>query len=68
MNKYCECPEIGELGCSILQYDAETEAPYVNHKPNECKCTNDLQLYNRKGKNIYLCSICNLPGDILICN
>jgi hypothetical protein len=44
-------------------YDAVTERPFVNHKPNECKCTNDLNLFKRKGTVLTLCSCCSLSTD-----
>lgn len=63
-NIYCECPEVGRLGCDSSWYNEETELPFVNHEPHNCKCTNDIKMYNRKGRTLYLCSICNLTGDV----
>lgn len=67
MNK-CECPNEGELGCPESWYDAVTELPYVNHKPHECKCINDIRGYMRNGKQLMLCSICNMPSDVMVCD
>lgn len=64
MKAKCECDHIGEVPDHRLQeYDAITERPFVNHAPGKCKCTNDLQAYNRNGKILVLCSICCLLGD-----
>lgn len=59
----CQCDQEGKLGCPESWYDAELELPYVNHKPNECRCTNDLKLYKRGGKQLWLCSICWTSND-----
>ena len=62
----CECDQTGKLMPGMVDlYDEETELPYVNHKPGECKCTNGLKRYKRNGKIIVLCSCCNLLGDEL---
>lgn len=65
----CECPETGVLrfGMESL-YDEETELPFVKHEPNQCKCTNNLKQYIRKGKKLWLCSCCCLSGDIEVTN
>jgi len=55
----CECNKTGKLKPIIAsQYHPITERPYVNHKPGECKCTNDLKRYYRDGKIVVLCSCC----------
>ena len=60
----CECPTKGRLQAGMAkEYDTEKELPFVNHKPNECECTNELKQYFRKGKKIWLCSCCNMSGD-----
>ena len=58
-NIKCECdtegvfyPEMSEM------YDKEKELPFVAHKPNECKCVNDLKQYWKNGKKVWLCSNC----------
>lgn len=65
MSIKCECPEKGILNSMIADwYDREKELPFVNHKPLECKCQNDIKLYSRKGKKMFLCSNCVLSMDI----
>jgi hypothetical protein len=63
--KRCECPHTGEVAPEDLdQYDETTERPFVNHKPNECACTNDLKLYETcSGEHRWLCSVCVMFGD-----
>jgi len=63
-NIKCECDEIGKLKSGMESlYNKENELPFVNHKPNECKCTNDLKQYIRNGKKLWLCSCCCLSSD-----
>ncbi len=63
----CQCDCVGEVSEDRLHlYDEITERPYVNHAPGECACTNKIDLYRRNGKAIWLCSICNLIGDLKI--
>jgi hypothetical protein len=63
----CQCDQDGILNPLIASwYDPVTELPYVKHAPNKCKCINDLQQYIRKGKQISLCSCCNLPSDVKV--
>jgi len=55
----CECNRTGVLFKGWEDtYDKETELPFVNHKPNECKCTNNLKQYWKNGKKVWLCSCC----------
>lgn len=63
----CQCPSEGELviGHEDL-YDKEKELPFVNHKPNKCKCKNELKYYQRGKKKLWLCSNCCMWGDKLI--
>jgi hypothetical protein len=59
----CQCDETGTLQIGWeWSYDEKKELPYVNHAPNECKCTNELKRYLRDGKEIWLCSCCCM-GD-----
>jgi hypothetical protein len=61
---HCECPQEGKLTYAMRGwYDARTELPYVDHKPGECRCTNDLRLYERDGQALTLCSCCVLSSD-----
>jgi RNA polymerase-binding transcription factor DksA len=58
-NEICECPTRGELQEGMASwYDKEKELPFVNHETNKCKCTNDIKLYERNGKKLWLCSNC----------
>lgn len=60
----CECDEKGVLNPVMTSmYDNETELPFVDHKPNECKCKNDLKQYLRHKKKVWLCSNCSLSTD-----
>lgn len=61
----CECELKGVLYPQMISfYDPTTELPYVKHKPNKCKCTNELKRYIRNGKIVWLCSCCKLLGDM----
>ena len=63
----CQCPETGYVTANrLIMYDVVKERPYVNHKPGECKCTNDIRLYNRNGELLYLCSCCYMSNDKLV--
>lgn len=61
----CECDQNAKVPTSMLHmYDAKTERPFANHKPNECLCTNDLRQYHRSdGSTKWLCSCCHIPSD-----
>lgn len=60
----CECPydEVISKDRECL-YSDEEKKNGLNHKANECKCTNDLKQYIRHGKAIWLCSKCHTFGD-----
>jgi len=63
----CQCDDTGELNPGMASlYDINTELPFVDHEPNECRGTNDLQLYERAGKKLWLCSNCNLSTDKIL--
>lgn len=67
MKVKCECNKEGILDNDLIKlYDPIKELPYVNHKPNECKCTNNIKQYIREGKKIWLCSCCCLHTDKLL--
>lgn len=66
MTKKCECPIKGSVPIERENEYSEEEKIGMNHEAGECKCTNDLKQYKRKGKNLWLCSCCNLQGDVLI--
>lgn len=60
----CQCDETGVLHPSMASwYDPVSELPFVRHQPNQCKGTNELQLYQRGNKKLYLCSNCCLSSD-----
>ena len=63
MKHKCECPFKGNAPSYMEDFYSEEEKIGMNHKPNECKCTNDLKQYIRNGKKIWLCSCCCLFGD-----
>ena len=60
----CECPynEVISKEREHL-YSDEEKVNGLNHKANECKCTNNLKQYIRCGKIIWLCSKCHMFGD-----
>lgn len=60
----CECPEEGVKNISMRGwYDQKNEWPFVKHKPGQCRCTNEIKLYERDGKRLWLCSNCYMSGD-----
>ena len=51
----CECENTGRLLSFMSNfYDPKLELPFITHKPNECKCVNELKLKDGK----WLCSNC----------
>lgn len=59
MANKCECKNTGILRPDMASwYDSEKELPFVNHEPNECKCTNELKQYIKDKKKVWLCSCC----------
>lgn len=64
----CQCPELGIVPKEREFMYLEAEKSGMNHKPNQCKGTNEIKLYNRGGKKLYLCSCCNMSDDKLIKN
>ena len=61
----CGCKNKGELKIGIESLYSKEELPFVNHEPNECKCTNELRKYKKEGKEVWLCSNC-VMGENLI--
>lgn len=60
----CQCEEEGILRPGMERmYESDTELPFVNHQPGQCKCTNELQRYMRAGVAVTLCSCCVLSTD-----
>ena len=60
----CECPEKGETPPEMERMYSEEEKIGMNHEPYHCECKNGLKRYYRDGKKLWLCSCCNLLGDI----
>lgn len=60
--KRCECPLEGNGNMPESMYSEDEQIGRI-HKPNECKCTAGLKQYIRRGKKIWLCSCCYMPGD-----
>ena len=61
--KKCECPYEADGSMPTSAYSLK-EIPAQKHKPNKCKCTNDLAVYKRGKIKFTLCSGCFLPGDV----
>lgn len=59
----CQCPETGEVSPERESMYSEAEKSGMNHKPYECKGTNEVKQYERQEKKLWLCSCCNMPGD-----
>lgn len=64
----CQCPydQVVTDAVSRSRYNPVTERSFLNHKPGECQCQNDLRQYDRDGKILWLCSCCVLLGDVPI--
>lgn len=63
MKNKCQCPETSVMGEEFSSWYSEEEKIGMNHKPNECECINELKLYQRGDKRLWLCSCCVLSGD-----
>lgn len=61
----CQCPEFADATSNEWMY-SEEEKSGMNHQPNKCKGTNEIKKWLRDGKELYLCSCCNLFGDELV--
>ena len=59
----CQCPEVGSVRLEEEYWYSKDEKSGMNHKAGECKGTNEIRLYIRGGKRLYLCSCCVLFGD-----
>ena len=62
----CECPEEGSVPYERQWQYSEAEKSGMNHKPNQCKGTNNIKIYKRDNKILSLCSCCFVFGDIQI--
>lgn len=60
----CQCPETGSVSSEAKCLYSKAEKSGMNHLPNECKGTNNIKLYKRGEKFLYLCSCCNILGDV----
>lgn len=67
MNK-CQCPIEGNVPLNHQYMYSEAEKSGMDHKPGKCKGTNDIKLYKRGTKKLYLCSCCRLIGDVEVKN
>jgi hypothetical protein len=64
MTHKCECPERADVAPGWEgMYSAEEKAG-MHHEPHACTCVNDLARYDRNGTTLWLCSCCNLRGDV----
>lgn len=59
----CQCPEKGVTPPERESMYAPEEKSGMNHEPNKCNGTNEIKLYERDGRKLYLCSCCYLSGD-----
>lgn len=56
----CECPGDNMKNFNSPGLYLEEEKIGMYHKPNKCKGTTGLKKYLRRGKEIWLCSCCNI--------
>ena len=63
---YCQCPKKSIVLLEEEHLFSEEEKSGMNHEPNECKGTNKIIKYRRGNKELYLCSCCKMPGDIIL--
>ena len=60
----CECPDRGSVSDLMKRmWYSKAEYSGLNHEPNQCYCTNELALYQRGDKKLWLCSCCYRIGD-----
>ena len=62
----CQCPVKSYTSPEREHEYLPEEKSGMNHEPNKCKGTNNIQLYERDGKKLYLCSCCYLSDDKLV--
>lgn len=63
-NITCECPSVSFMPSEYEVLYSKEEKEGINHEPNKCKGTNEIKPYKRGTKILYLCSCCNVFGDI----
>lgn len=66
MKKKCQCDEVGKVSKEREYMYSEEEKSGMNHDKGKCKGTNKIKKYKRGEKILWLCSCCNLFGDIEI--
>lgn len=59
----CECP-FNSVGLMPEDMYAPEELNARVHKAHKCPGTNDLALYRRGDRTLWLCSCCCMPGDV----
>ncbi len=65
MSQKCECDEDARQNMNPQSLYKPEEYKAIRHAPNECPGDFGLQLYKRPdGSTKWLCSCCNLTGDI----
>lgn len=61
----CECPDKGErLALASFSGYLPEEEKAREHEPDACPGDYNLQLYQRDGRDLWLCSCCWLPTDV----
>ncbi len=68
MKQHCQCPDDSMDNPNPPSAYLDEEQNGRCHEPNKCPCTNDVFLYKRGEQKLWLCSCCNLSGDILVDN
>lgn len=60
----CECPEdaVRAVAAALFGYEPEEEKAR-DHRAGECPGDYQLRLYERAGKQLWLCSCCWTFGD-----
>ena len=67
MTHPCECPKTTtrSLVADVIGYLPEEEKAR-QHEAGACPGDYGMQLYERGGVQLWLCSCCNLSGDVLV--
>ena len=64
----CQCPTKGYVPEERMYMYSPEEKSGMNHSPGKCKGMNEIKLYERDGKKLFLCSCCHVFGDNLLTN
>lgn len=59
----CECDQQQVRNPIMDSWYSDAERPFMEHAPNECKCTIDLRRYKRGDRVMWLCSVCRFSDD-----